>query len=278
MASLPRGRRHRCRGSNLAGRVWACAATVLVALSSAASASISTQSLGPGLTPAQLARTVVGDGVEIGNVHSSGTAEQAGLFAGAVESVGLDHGVILSSGPVRGILPPNNSEHTGLGISLRQPGDADLTELLLNGDETKDAAVLEFDFVSPGTEMLLRYVFASDEYNGEDFGANDDVLGIFVNGQNRALLPDGDIISVYTVNGGLPAHPVNPDFFVANPLCPECPLDFSPDGRTVVLTLRTAVNLGMTNHLKVAIADAGDRQIDSRACIEPARFAVPDLA
>src|SRR5262249_5183754 len=62
-----------------------------------------------------------------------------------------------------------------------------------------------------------------------------------------------------------------------NPPCPVCPLDFEADGKTVVLTLRAPLNPGVPNHLKLAIADARDGQIDSWAFIEPAIFAVPEV-
>ena len=150
------------------------------------------------------------------------------------------------------------------------------------GGGTADAAVLEFDVVPVGSEISFSYVFASDEYSGEAPGnrdGEDDVFAVFVNGTNRALLPDGTtIISINTVNGGflLGNHPKNPAFFVDNTTCtPQCPFDFQADGKTVVLTLHAAVNAGVANRVKLAIADATDGQIDSWVFVQTKSF--PDL-
>jgi cysteine-rich repeat protein len=247
---------------------------LLAALPGVALASISTRALDPGLTAAQLARALVGDGVAVSNVRYTGAPEAAGVFGAATTSVGFERGLILSSGPVSGIAGPNDSAEFGLGNTLREPGDADLGALVRQ--ETEDAAVLEFDFVPASNEIVFNYVFASDEYSGEGSrdGA-DDVFGVFVNGQNRALLPGGSIISVDTVNGGFPLgrNAKNPMFFVDNTACvPGCPFDFEADGKTVVLPVRAPVNAGVVNHVKLAIADATDGQIDSWVFVQTKSF------
>jgi cysteine-rich repeat protein len=269
-----------------------------VAVPDVSSASIATRALSQGLTATQLARALMGDGVAISNVRYTGAPEAAGLFGGATDSVGIDRGVILSTGPVSNILGPNDSREIGSPLGQAGDGDADLfalveDEIAKNGDQasTDDAAVLEFDVVPLGNELVLEYVFASDEYSGEGGrdGA-DDVFAVFVNGHDRshdyALLPDGmTIISIHTVNGGLPLgnQPQNEAFFVdnttvGNKLCfppaphPPCPFDFEADGKTVLLTLRAPLNPGVSNHVKLAIADASGGDVDSWAFIQTISF------
>jgi cysteine-rich repeat protein len=275
----PRYKRHRSHGCGTPiGRcAWLIA---LVTLPGVALASISTRALGPGLTATQLAAALMGDGVAVSNVRYTGAAEAAGVFGAATDSVGIERGLMLSTGPISGIMGPNDSRDYGLTDPLGEPGDDDLARLI--GGGTADAAVLEFDVVPVGSEISFSYVFASDEYSGEAPGnrdGEDDVFAVFVNGKNRALLPDGTtIISINTVNGGflLGNHPKNPAFFVDNTNCtPQCPFDFQADGKTVVLTLHAAVNAGVANHVKLAIADATDGQIDSWVFVQTKSF--PDL-
>ena len=265
-------------GLGAPGGRWGWGFALLAAFPGVALASISTRALDPGLTAAQLARALMGDGVAVSNVRYTGAAEAAGVFGAAAGSVGIEHGVILSTGPVSSILGPNDSAEIGLGNPLGEPGDTDLGGLVRQ--VTEDAAVLEFDVVPAGNEIVFSYVFASDEYSGEGSrdGA-DDVFAVFVNRTNRALLPDGtSIISIDTVNGGFPLgrNAKNPMFFVDNTACvPRCPFDFEADGKTVVLAVRAPVNAGVTNHVKLAIADATDGQIDSWVFIQTRSF--PDL-
>ena len=77
--------------------------------------------------------------------------------------------------------------------------------------------------------------------------------------------------------------PQNPDFFINNcgdptleESCPcilsgSCPLDIEADGLTRVLTMRATVTPG-EHHLKLAVADAGDSNLDSWIFIESASF------
>jgi cysteine-rich repeat protein len=268
-----RHRSHGC-GSPVPRGAWLVA---LVALPSVALASISTRALGPGLTATQLAAALMGDGVAVSNVRYTGAAEAAGVFGAAAASVGIERGVILSTGPVSGIAGPNTSRQFGFDDPLGEPGDTDLDTLI--GDETRDAAVLEFDVVPVGSDITFSYVFASDEYSGEAPGnrdGEDDVFAVFVNNTNQALLPDGTtIISVSTVNGGFPLgrRAQNTKFFVDNTMCvPQCPFDFQADGKTVVLTLHAPVTPGVANHMKVAIGDATDETIDSWVFLQTKSF------
>jgi cysteine-rich repeat protein len=170
----------------------------------------------------------------------------------------------LSSGSVSDVAGPNNADNTT--SSLGTGGDSDLTALI--SAPTNDAAVLSFNFVPSGPALTFRYVFGSEEYN-EYVGQFNDVFAFFINGVNYALLPDNStIVSINNINNG-----ANPSFYVDND-CSDgpCPLDIEADGITVVLTLTAPVNPGVTNTIKIAIADAGDSSFDSWVMIEGGSF------
>ncbi len=65
-------------------------------------------------------------------------------------------------------------------------------------------------------------------------------------------------MSVDTINSGS-----NASLFIDNDTSVVSQLDTEMDGLTVVLTCAAAVNSGVTNHMKLAIADAGDSNLDS---------------
>ncbi len=112
-------------------------------------------------------------------------------------------------------------------------------------------------------------MWSSDEYT-EEVGAFDDVFAFFVNGSDAALVPGTNVpVSVNTINNGNsvdPSIPVsNPQYFIDNDIQypSTAPLNTEMDGLTVVLSVTVPVNQGVTNHIKLAIADTGDHIYDS---------------
>ena len=91
------------------------------------------------------------------------------------------------------------------------------------------------------------------------------MFGFFVNGQNVALIPGTNLpVSINNVNGGM-----NPLFYINNEFSPAlAPVDTEMDGLTTVLTAQVQVNPDVTNHIKLAIADAGDDAVDSNVFIK----------
>ena len=224
-------------------------------------AAIITHDLTTGITPSDLVNTLVGSGVTISNVTYIGADTAAGLFSGGTGIIGFEDGIILSSGDMNDVVGPNQSNTTT--TQQFTPGDLDLE--MLSGFPTFDATVLEFDFVSNESQVFFQFVFGSEEYNefvGQDFN---DVFGFFVNGQNCALV-ENDPISVNTIhngpdNQGPGSHP---ELFRNNDLEDGGgTIDTEADGLTVVLTCNAAVVANGVNHMKLAIADATDRLLDS---------------
>ena len=141
-------------------------------------------------------------------------------------------------------------------------GDADLDTLFPFPYNTYDATVLEFDFVPTTNVIKIQYVFSSDEYNEFANSNFNDVFGFFVNGKNIAKLPDTANVTINNIN--LNHHP---EYFRNNERPGPCPINTEMDGLTTVITSMVSVTPGRLNHMKIAIADAGDYYYDSNVFI-----------
>jgi hypothetical protein len=264
------------------------------------------------VTCTDIINTLLGGGISVSNVTCTGANVALGAFTGGTGIISPDSfsgGAILSSGDIANVIGPNTADD--ITTVNGQPGDSDL-DTLIPGFSTFDAAVLEFDFVPAGDTVAFQYVFVSEEYNEYTNSLYNDVFGFFVNGVNRALLPDGTTtVSINNVNGGHPDECSNgvdddsdgltdgddPDCttsgdnivgenhsnsqFFTNNDCSDpdgltpCPINIQADGLIKVLTLTAPVNAGQVNHMKLAIADAGDDALDAWVFIEAGSLTVP---
>lgn len=240
------------------------------------------------LTATSLAQSLVGQGVTVSNVTYTGAARAAGNFSSAANIIGFNSGIVLSTGAVRNVIGPNCD--TGITVENGSAGDADLNVLLNQGNDgdqavTNDAAVLEFDFVPTSSSISFQYTFSSDEYNEFVFQFND-VFGFFLNGNNIAFIPGTTTpVSINTVNignsTGTPDNPpVNPQDFVNNDFQypTAAPYDTEMDGFTIVFTAQATVTPNQTNHIKLAIADAVDFDVDSNVFIKAGSLSSADLS
>ncbi len=254
-------------------------ASVLAVIPAAqANGGLVTADLDSGLTPEDLVNTLLGGGVAVSGVSYSGVNIAAGTFSGGTGIIGFEDGIILSTGNIADVVGPNTDDATTTDNGM--PGDADLNTLI-PGYTTFDAAVLEFDFVPTSDVVTFEYVFGSEEYNEWVFSSFNNVFGFFVNGVNVALIPGTSTpVSINNVNGGNPygTGAVNPGYFRNNDLDDGGGLiNTELDGLTVVLTVTANVNAGETNHIKLAVADAGDAVLDSDVFIKAASFTAPQL-
>ncbi|MBX2978131.1 MAG: choice-of-anchor L domain-containing protein [Flavobacteriales bacterium] len=239
-------------------------------------------------TPNQLVQDVLlGGGVTASNVTYNGQANPPagqlgrGSFTAVNSNLGLDAGVILSSGSVTAAAGPaaNFASET-----LSSGSDPDL--VTISGGNINDRSVLEFDFIPTGDTLRFRYVFGSEEYPSFVCSFND-VFGFFLSGPgiagpfsngaiNIALLPSTTTpVGIYTVNNGQGNNPndpfcpaVNPQYYVNN----TGGTTVAYNGFTVVLTAFALVECGQTYHIKMAIGDAGDSAYDSGVFLEAGSF------
>jgi uncharacterized repeat protein (TIGR01451 family) len=225
-------------------------------------------------TPQQLAQLLAGPGVTVSNVTFTGANVAGGSFSGGLaDGLGIDSGVILSSGNVANAAGPNDSD--SVTSSNGTPGDTNLDAIVGKGQTTFDAAVLEFDFVPAASTVSFRYVFASDEYN-EFVGSFNDVFAFFIDGQNVALIPGTTTpVAINTVN-----LETNSAFYRNNdPSDLGTPTPFATqfDGFTTVLTAAATLTPNASHHIKLAIADTDDLAFDSAVFLQAASFVAQNL-
>jgi hypothetical protein len=231
----------------------------------------------PAATAAELLQCLLGPSITVTNAVLTAAPLAAGTFTGALNVLGFDQGIILSSGDVGTLAGPNTGDATSTVSGT--PGDPDL-DALIPGYVTYDAAILEFDFTCATTQNLVfQYVFGSEEYNEWVNTPYNDVFGFFLNGVNIAISPAGcsnagSPVSINNVNCGNPYVGVGPNCncFRNNDLnYGGGTINTELDGLTQVF-FATGTILPGTNHIKIAIADAGDQVLDSDVMIRCQSF------
>jgi hypothetical protein len=229
-----------------------------------------------------LASAMLGAGISISNVSYTGHNDAAGYFSdGGV--IGMDSGIVLSTGKMGNINSSNTDSTVGSEVSdlpgnNGMAGDARLTALA--GNTTEDAAILSFDFAIDGGlggNAFFQYVFGSDEYQ-EYVGYYNDVFAFYVDGSNVALLPyTSTVVSINSVNAGTnSSYYVNNDSFEDPGNSVNAAFEF--DGYTTVLSASLIGLNGGLHHIDIAIADTGDQYFDSAVFIKGNSFATPEPA
>ena len=220
---------------------------------------------------------IEGTGLTISNFTiTAGASDQYGTFTYTPDGVlGLDQGLILSTGNLNQAIGPNDTE----GASVGQPDYADPDIMLISPLASNDAVVIEFDVVPKCDTLQIDFEFASEEYNEYVCSSFNDAFAFFVSGpgisgpysggaENFAILPDGTPVSIGTVNNGSAGawgDPVNcgslgnAAYFVDN----VGGANLQYDGFTVPLSAKGVVQPCETYHVKLVIADAGDSSWDS---------------
>lgn len=226
---------------------------------------------------------LLGPGVTASNITFTGNPAQLGTFIGTSCFLGLDSGMVMTTGAVTNALGPNNQ--SGITTNFNGPGDNDLWMASGSGLALSyDAAVLQFDFVPTGDSLSFRFVFASDEYLEYLGGGINDVFGFFLSGPgisgpysnnaaNIALLPGTSIpVTINNVN-----DVSNSSYYINNGDGSNAPYNGDAryiqfDGLTTVLTANANVICGETYHIKIAICDISDWIVDSGVFLEAGSF------
>ncbi|GAB6614993.1 MULTISPECIES: choice-of-anchor L domain-containing protein [Bacillus] len=223
---------------------------------------ISVSTLDDNVNAEQLAKKLVGDGVEIRNVKYKGANQAAGTFQAKQNIFGIEDGVILSTGNAKGIIGPNKyKSYTQIN---NQPGDSDLEKLLGNRTKTFDASTLEFEFKPLKERMNVQYVLASDEY--EEFSNYSDVVGMFINQENIAVISNWNRSPVTTSTIDKWA---NSSYYISNTKASK---NTEMDGMTTVLNASSSLKVNDWNRMKLVIADDKDNGVDSNVIVKPFTF------
>ncbi|HIP37365.1 MAG TPA: T9SS type B sorting domain-containing protein [Crocinitomix sp.] len=228
------------------------------------------------MTPTQLVEDIlVGNGVAVSNVAYTGDPDAIGSFDGTACNIGLNNGIILTTGTVLGNsdgpLGPNNNGSAG--VDNNQAGYDMLSDIV--NQDTYNAAILEFDFIPQSDTIRFKYVFASEEYLEYVGEGVNDVFAFFISGPgfsgvtNMAQIPGGGgVVSIDNVNNAS-----NSSYYIDNGDGSSSPQNSNNyyvqyDGFTIPIEAVAKVQCGETYHLKIAIADAGDGVWDSGIFLE----------
>lgn len=205
----------------------------------------------PGVDPTP---DLEGEGVVLAGGQASGSGEQWGFLEGFVEG---KHAWVLSTGDIaQAVGSPSFFASTDLG----NPGSPELA--LLAGGDTWDAATYRVSVVPTGTTLYIEYAFASEEYPEYVGSGFNDVMAIFVNGQNCAVVPEtGEPISVNTVN-----EFTNSQYYVDNQMG-AAGFNTSFDALTRNLKCSVPVTPGVPVEVLIAVADTGDAIYDSAVAL-----------
>ncbi|MDB9535626.1 choice-of-anchor L domain-containing protein [Dolichospermum planctonicum CS-1226] len=215
------------------------------------------------VTAAQLVNTLIGNsGItpdKISNIRFTGANVAGGTFTGGLGTIGIDNGIVLSTGDI-------DVDDSAYSTSNGKLGDRDLDAIvktIVSNNSTYDAAVLEFDFIPTSNTISFSYVFASENYPELGNSRFNDVFAFYLNGRNIAFVPGATTpASINTVNTGTNSAFFKPDYY-GNILGTKF------DGFTTVLSaVATDLIPGQINHIKLAIADTRDYARDSAVFIQ----------
>ncbi len=245
---------------------------------------------------ALIENTFVGNNcAAVSNITSTGNAGALGSFSNGMTSIGMEEGLLLSTGHVANAVGPNANS----GTTFNWPNngyDVDLQQIA-GSNTIHDVAKIEFDFTPTVSIVTFEFVFASEEYCEYVNSPYNDVFGLFVSGpgiggsysggaQNVALIPGtGTPVSVANVN-----HTVNQNWYIGSipagdpslnhPNCTGHPggtgatNHIEYDGFTKVMTATLNFIPCQTYHFKMAIADVYDDAYDSAIFLKAKSFQI----
>ncbi len=231
-------------------------------------------------------------GTRVCDMSTVNIADQIGIFTATGEAFGqlkIAGGIILAAGKVEDA-DLRNVPNAHASTAMCSGADPDLA--ILGGGDSKDRAVLEFDFIPQTDNLSFRYVFASEEFDDFCSGGVNDSFGFFLSSSdisggmgytndavNIALLPNS--LSPVTINNicSKDYHVLTGDYSWWNGDGKEVPpyvkgngTIFTYDRFTKVFTASYSVNCGQTYHIKIAISDIQDMIFDSGIFLEQNSF------
>ena len=239
---------------------------------------------------AALAQRIVGNGVTILNPIFKGAAISAGFFKDLTGTVGIDSGIVLTSGRAASVggVGVTGTASQNASTNNNSPSDNDLNGLVTgNPASNKDACVLEFDFIPQGDSINVRFVFGSEEYPTYACSNFNDVFAFLVSGpgivgnKNIALVPGTNIpVAINSINGGSGTSGNIANCTALGPGSPFTNLFVNNSGNqfatyngfTRVLVAQLLVTPCQTYHIKLAIQDVGDGTLDSGVFLQASSF------
>lgn len=207
----------------------------------------------------ELAAVLLGEGVDIIPGSASvkfADAKQVGSFSGGEALLGIDSGLVLSTGYCGTSFHSGDSHSDGCSGSIK---DSDLQALVAPYSLGGDTAILQFSMVANGSLLTFDYAFGSCEFDQEE--EFNDGFGLFVSVnesafENIALLENGNSVSIKNLRDS-GAYKADDDF-----------ANSGFNGISNVLTAEKTVTPGDKVTLKLAIGDVSDNNFNSSVMIK----------
>lgn len=211
---------------------------------------------------------LVGQGVRVSNIRLNCPSEGGrpyGYFTDNTGTLGIDDGLIMTTGSATNAVGPNNSG-AKTQKNKNKSQDPDLDFIVSGNEKQFDNCIIEFDVEVFADTLTFDYVFGSEEYL-EFIRTYHDVFGFFISGPgitgrvNLALVPGtNNALSVENVNNAS-----NSQYYVDNGTggTPFDNLFVQYDGFTKKLESKIAVIPCQVYSLKLAICDVKDDLYDA---------------
>tara|TARA_B110001452_G_scaffold41104_1_gene31519 strand:+ start:157 stop:1857 length:1701 start_codon:yes stop_codon:yes gene_type:complete len=234
---------------------------------------------------------LLGGGVSSTNHSFMGDAIQIGFFDALNTNLNMDSGIVMSTGDINALdpnfsglinMPVNNvSDPDLLNVANSVPG---LIGQSFSVSDVFDVALLEFDFIPNSDSLTFNYIFGSNEYLTWVNSEYNDVFGFFISGPGivgpysaPAGFPNGSL-NIATVPNSNPPLPItissinnviNSNYYINNTNVFQT---LSCNGFTQKFQANVVVQCGETYHIRLAIADGSDTNLDSWVFLEARSF------
>ncbi len=230
-----------------------------------------------------------GNCVKIENIQQIGDIRSIGSFKNAQKSIGIDEGIVFTTGNLGDIIGPN-FDTGSTGGQYGGESEAPYLSQVVRNVPFFDVVGIEFDFTPTSDFVSFSYVFASEEYCEYVDSEFNDTFGFFVSGPgidgdgfdnsiNVAKIEQkNDAVTINNVN-----HLRNSEFFVNNLTGIDadfCDIDFAPrdlegfefDGYTTKLQAFFSVIPCETYYIRLVVGDVSDAFLDSAVFLEGKSF------
>jgi gliding motility-associated-like protein len=232
----------------------------------------------------------LGNGIKILNVSYEGPLISLGIFEAAQNVIGLDKGIILSTGRVQtlknGSQLLNGADAKGIdladGNNNSKIFDSDIA--LIAKDNPLNLVKYTITFVPQSDTLFFKYVFASEEYPEYVCKDYNDAFGFFVSGPgidgiyenkaiNLALIPNSNlpvtINNIHLENKQNNCSEQFSQYYHNNDKSNKQPVY---DAYLAPFTAKIAVKPCEVYKIKIAIADVGDKRLDSAIFLQANSF------
>jgi gliding motility-associated-like protein len=245
----------------------------------------------PPFTPQNLISNIfLGNGVEVSNIQYNGDPIAVGYFTGGNNVIGIERGIILTSGRAAGTSVGAfgcNATGSDFASNDNNGGSNDPNLGPLSTEALRDVAAYTITFTPTSDTLRFRYCFASEEYPEYACSDYNDIFGFFISGPgfpsptNIAYIPNSNFLPVAINN----IHPNNP---AATGPCPPLNVQYynnnngsgnqpTYDGFTDVFTAQAIVQPCAQYTIRLVIADVFDGIYDSGVFLEAKSFGTGSL-